>query len=131
MSEQITRKQVDWERANCKGIDPEVFYKQQSELLQEGLSFMTLRRICFACPIWRECLQIGVRYEQYGFWGGLSEEERRQVYANDPARRFAGLRRDLVFFPHINISEIIAIVNSVQRNYGDFGYKYRKEPNSN
>ena len=37
MSEQIDRKKVDWSLANCQGLDTEMFYKQQSELLSMGL----------------------------------------------------------------------------------------------
>lgn len=122
MSEQVDRKKVDWEQAGCLGLDTEMFYKQQSELLAEGLSFLNLRRVCFQCPIWQDCLRVAFQYEQYGFWGGLSEEERKQMYRKS-ARRYSGLMRDLKFFPHIKIDEIRAIANSVTRNFGDLSAK--------
>lgn len=126
MSEQVERKNVDWSQANCKGLDTEMFYLQQSELLAAGLSYTHLRRICFNCPIWKDCLQVGVRFEKYGFWGGLSEEERRQISNENHSRRYAGLIRDLQQFPHIKFTEILALIKSVKRVYGDYAHGYWK-----
>jgi hypothetical protein len=38
--------------------------------------------ICAGCPVRVECADYAVRArEPYGVWGGLSEEDREQIYA--------------------------------------------------
>lgn len=125
MSSEITRKQVDWERASCRGLDTNLFYLQKTELLDEGLSFNHLRRMCFACPIQRECLQIGVKYERYGFWGGVAEDERDHLYR--------GTNNKVVYRFHMDIqgmsktfAELKTIIQSVTRDWGEFDMKYPK-----
>lgn len=123
----MERRDVDWTRANCRGMDTELFYKQPSELLEMGLHITTLRRICFNCPIWAECLEVATKYERYGTWGGLTEMERNQVYNGSPDRSYFRLKRDLEYVGKIKIKEIINIIKGVKRNYGDFGYKFAKK----
>lgn len=36
------------------------------------------RAICAACPVLEPCRDHGVRYEEHGIWGGLTERERRE-----------------------------------------------------
>lgn len=86
MSGQVTRKQVNWDSASCQGLDTELFYDHQTGLKEKGLSFGHLRKICFSCPIQKDCLTIGVAHEQFGFWGGLSEEERNLVYSDSETK---------------------------------------------
>lgn len=118
MSEFLERKEVDWELASCRGIDTEMFFKQQSELLAEGLSFYNLRQVCFNCPIWKDCLKIASQTERYGFWGGVSEEERQQIWRRKGKRRHAALVRDLQYFPQVRIQEIEEIILNADRDFG-------------
>ena len=85
----------DWNRANCSGMNTELFFLPIKELLKEGLSYRSLRRVCFACPIWRECLAWASENEAYGFWGGFSEEERKNIYESKPPRSHKQLDTDL------------------------------------
>lgn len=114
MSEQITHKDVEWERAACQGIAPDLFYTPHVELLDMGFSYRTLRRVCFACPIWKECLQVATAYEPYGFWGGLSEDERRHLYNGTKPRSLLQLKRDLQE-NNVSLIEITRVVKSVER----------------
>lgn len=43
--------------------------------------YSATRRICDACPVRRDCLQEALESEPHveGFWGGLSEQERRRL----------------------------------------------------
>ena len=124
MSSQIKRTQVEWERASCRGLDTEMFYKMRTELLEDGLGYNNLRRICFECPIQRECLQIGTSLERYGFWGGLSEEERTAIYENRDGKVMFRLKRDLQLIG-MKYQPIAEVVLSVKRVYGLFDYTER------
>jgi WhiB family redox-sensing transcriptional regulator len=115
--EVANRDKVDWERASCRGLDTEMFYTARTDLLVEGLTYNHLRRICFSCPIQRQCLQVGTAYEPYGFWGGLSEDERRHIYAGKlDTRVIMWLRRDLKAINEV-ISPLIQAVLSVERDF--------------
>lgn len=61
--------------ANCKGLNPSMFFPTRGEACDE------IRAVCAACAVREECLDyclsLGSRVE--GFWGGMSERERRQV----------------------------------------------------
>jgi WhiB family redox-sensing transcriptional regulator len=50
------------------------------------------KAVCAACPIETKCLQYAVEnHEAYGIWGGLTEEERRQI-RNSPSRQLEGAK---------------------------------------
>ena len=117
MSGNIDPKQVEWERASCRGLDTDIFYMARTELLVEGLSYNHLRRMCFDCPIQKECLKVGVTYEPYGFWGGLSEDERRHLYARKTdTRTLEWLNRDLAYIKQ-SFADVAQVVMSVERDF--------------
>jgi WhiB family transcriptional regulator, redox-sensing transcriptional regulator len=124
MHGQIKRRDVEWERASCRGLDTNLFYLMRTDLLEEGLGYNNLRRICFECPIMKECLQIGTSLERYGFWGGLSEEERTAIYENRDGKIIYRLRRDLQMLG-IRYQPLADIVLSVKRVFGEFDYTGR------
>lgn len=76
---------VDWEQANCAGLDTELFYnvdlasKPRRLDAEKKTLNKQLREVCMACPIWQECLSWAFKNEDYGFWGGLNEFERGQL----------------------------------------------------
>lgn len=112
----VKRKEVNWLDASCRGLDTNLFYTPMAELLEQGISYRNLRRICFNCPIWKECLQVAVQEEPYGFWGGLSEEERRHLYNGTRPRSMKQLMMDLKIC-NVNIENIKKVVKSVKRNF--------------
>lgn len=116
MSRQIKRKQVDWERASCRGIDTDLFYEHKTGLEERGLTMNHLRRICMACPIQRDCLTIGVAHEQFGFWGGLSEEERRHMHARKESKALLNLRRDLRILG-VSYEKVLQHVFQIKRDF--------------
>lgn len=125
MSRQIRRKDVDWKRASCFGLDTDMFYLTRTELLLEGLSYNSLRRICFDCPIMRECLQIGTSLERYGFWGGLAQEERAAIYDDRDGKVIMRLKRDLLDM-RMPYRPLANIVLSVERQFNDSEYTGRR-----
>lgn len=112
----VKRKEVNWLDANCRGLDTELFYTPMADLLEMGMSYRTLRRICFSCPIWEQCLQVAVQDEAYGFWGGLSEEERRHLYNGTNPRGMKQLLMDLKICD-VNLNNVIRVVRSAKRNF--------------
>lgn len=79
-----------WEYALCRAWDADLF------CVPDGVSPSRRRaqetkakRICHTCPVRERCLDEAMsRGEQYGVWGGLDAEERREL-----ERRRSGLRR--------------------------------------
>jgi hypothetical protein len=49
------------------------------ELAEKDFTTAELRRICFSCPIFRECNAYGWQYERHGMFGGITGEERDAI----------------------------------------------------
>jgi len=73
---------AEWRaQANCRGVDPAVFFPERGEPTGEA------KRICTGCVVRDDCLEWALANgERYGIWGGLSGRERRRLR---PARRQA------------------------------------------
>jgi hypothetical protein len=121
---QIKRRDVEWERGSCRGLDTHLFYLMRTDLIEEGFTYNHLRRMCFECPIQKQCLQIGTSLERYGFWGGLSEEERTAIYENRQGKVIFRLKRDLQMLG-MRYQPLAEIVLSVKRVFGEFDYTGR------
>jgi WhiB family redox-sensing transcriptional regulator len=62
------------ERANCLGVDPDLFFPER------GASTREAKSVCRGCEVRAECLEYALAHgEKFGIWGGLSERERRRV----------------------------------------------------
>jgi WhiB family redox-sensing transcriptional regulator len=62
------------ERANCLGVDPDLFFPER------GASTREAKGVCRGCEVREECLEYALAHgEKFGIWGGLSERERRRV----------------------------------------------------
>lgn len=69
---------MDWrEAARCKEMDPDLFFPvgtTGSALLQIDAA----KSVCRTCSVASNCLEYALESNQeYGIWGGLTEEERR------------------------------------------------------
>lgn len=51
----------------------------EDELIERDFSLLKLRKICFSCPIWRECNAYGWQYERHGMFGAITGEERDAI----------------------------------------------------
>lgn len=56
--------------AACRGMDVDMFFPARGEPLA------AIRAICARCPVRDRCLDEHLM-ETHGFWGGMSERERR------------------------------------------------------
>jgi WhiB family redox-sensing transcriptional regulator len=76
----------------CRGEDPEAFFHPDGERGPSRVRRETrAKAICATCPVIQQCAAhaLSVR-EPFGIWGGLSEEDRELIYAQDKnARRIA------------------------------------------
>lgn len=61
-------------RANCMGVDPELFFPERGSSTREA------KEVCRGCVVRIECLEFAIaNSEKFGIWGGMSERERRRV----------------------------------------------------
>lgn len=67
---------VDWEQANCRGINPDMWFVEGYNAWAE---YQQLRRVCNNCPIMNQCAEYAIRHEQWGFWAGMSPRERANI----------------------------------------------------
>lgn len=65
--------------AACRDIDPDLFFP--TGVTGEAIEQIAVAKgVCASCPVAEECLIFAVTTNQeYGVWGGLDEEERRDV----------------------------------------------------
>ena len=62
------------ERANCLGVDPDLFFPER------GASTREAKSVCAGCEVKADCLEYALdNGEKFGIWGGLSERERRRL----------------------------------------------------
>lgn len=66
---------LSWqERANCRGVDPDLFFPER------GASTKEAKAVCHGCEVKDECLEFALRMgEKFGIWGEKSERERRRI----------------------------------------------------
>lgn len=91
----------DWRRrAACRGGDPEVFFPVSST----GLALtqiVEVKKICGRCPVRAACLRFALATgQEYGIWGGLTEDERRQLRRDRGAGRLPTARGGAPLRPH-------------------------------
>ena len=79
-----------WRRdAICRDTDPELFFPVGTTG-QALLQIAKAKSVCCECPVKTACLEFAMETNQdTGIWGGLSEEERRQIRREAAARQRA------------------------------------------
>ncbi len=70
-----TDRPLTWkDRANCMGVDPDLFFPER------GASTREAKEVCRGCVVLQDCLEFAIANgEKFGIWGGMSERERRRV----------------------------------------------------
>lgn len=73
----------DWaERASCRGLPDDSFFPPDN-----GRVPAITQRICDQCPVNLECLSWGLRHDEMGIWGGMTQKQRRQILKIKDRRR--------------------------------------------
>jgi WhiB family transcriptional regulator, redox-sensing transcriptional regulator len=74
----------EWQsRGLCAGEDPEVFFPSR------GDPGAAARQICAACLVRHECLGYATAADEFGIWGGLDQQERRNLKRREKRRHAA------------------------------------------
>lgn len=74
--------------ALCRGNHSHLFFPPSTTERKEERERREIRAksICDVCPVQGSCLNYAMEIrEPYGIWGGLTESERRQVFARSGA----------------------------------------------
>ena len=67
------------ERAACSNVDPDLFFPIGTTG-QALVQIARAKQVCGECPVRVDCLEYALETNQdSGIWGGLSEEERREI----------------------------------------------------
>lgn len=88
----IDLRDMSWQwqqHAACAGEDVNLFFGFDRENAREkGTREAKAKAICFGCPVRVECLEFALdNGEQYGIWGGLTEDERVLLRRRSTRRR--------------------------------------------
>lgn len=59
----------------CRSTDPDAFFPEQ----HLPNLYVQLKRICDNCEMLSACADYAIRFEDLGYWGGLSPSERRRI----------------------------------------------------
>jgi len=68
----------EWRKqASCRNIEKRHFYAhEQGERLPIPEFVITA---CQFCPVKQQCLDYALKHEDYGYWGGTTARERREM----------------------------------------------------
>lgn len=83
----------DWQMdAACRGMDSEFFFHPDGERGPSRAAREEMaKRVCFSCPVRLQCAEHALKVrEPYGVWGGLTEDEREEIYAGRRRLAIAG-----------------------------------------
>lgn len=102
VSVMLSVKSIEWNQADCLGMDTNLFFMSREELQLEGMTYQTLRRVCSDCPIRKDCLEYAFKYERHGMFGGVTGLERNLIRRKEFNNSvITGLLRDMA---HLNLS---------------------------
>jgi hypothetical protein len=73
----------------CASIGTSLFYPDNPSNVTV-MEKQIIHQTCYSCRIQSQCLEWGLRHEEYGYWGGLSPNQRREL------RRKVGIRLEVV-----------------------------------
>lgn len=76
----------------CRKEDPELFFHPEGETgSTKNQRISDARAVCEKCPVLATC-RANTLHEEYGIWGGLSEDERTAIRAGKRTSQSLGLR---------------------------------------
>jgi WhiB family redox-sensing transcriptional regulator len=75
-------------RGLCVGEEPEAFFPSRGD---PGTG---ARQVCAACSVRDECLGYATAADEFGIWGGLDQQERRNLKRRQQRKNAAAWSRD-------------------------------------
>lgn len=70
-------------KAACLDYAPELWFPETAG----RNALVAARRVCAGCPVRAACLEYALTHQECGVWGGLSEDERREILKRRSANR--------------------------------------------
>ena len=78
-------------------MNTELFFLYPGTFEKRNIERRLLRQVCARCPIRTECLNVAVAYNEEGYWGGLTDQERSFIRnGNVDNREIRVLKDDLI-----------------------------------
>jgi WhiB family redox-sensing transcriptional regulator len=76
----------------CRSADPLLFFHPQNERGSSRIRRdQSAKRVCASCPVRLECADYAIRArEPFGVWGGLSEDDREQIFRRMDTHQIPG-----------------------------------------
>jgi hypothetical protein len=75
----VDLRELQWRRrAACQGTDPDMWFAAESTTERA-----VLERICSTCPVFTECLDHAIAYDEKGFWAGTTRIDRHEIVAEE------------------------------------------------
>jgi len=74
----------DWQlRGACRGVDAELFFHPEGERGPRRVGReIAAKAVCATCPVLLACRAHALATrEPYGVWGGLSQDDREEIWA--------------------------------------------------
>lgn len=87
---------IRWfERGNCRGADPSIFYFQQDKLDRDPNPADVARAhaYCNDCPVKTDCLESAIANGEVGYWGDTTDQQRTGYRREAKAHREHGTHR--------------------------------------
>ena len=86
----VTWNSEDWrELGSCRTLATSLFFPI-GQTGEAEVQIARAKKVCVTCPVRQQCLEFAVTTNQeYGVWGGCSEDERRVVRRQWRARQRA------------------------------------------
>lgn len=85
----LTGSMEKWRgRAQCRGIDPDIFVHPDGERgAARRRRERMAKQICAGCPVLQQCVQYSIAAaEPFGTWGGITENERFSILVGGEQR---------------------------------------------
>lgn len=58
----------------CVGLDPDLFFPESGKRVP-----LEARQACDQCDVRPRCLEWALKYEDFGYWGGTTPDERTKL----------------------------------------------------
>ena len=68
-----------WGRANCRGMDPGLFFESLGNQFKAARPLPEAVNACQECQVRDECYVYAIRHEEFGYWAGTTPPERRRL----------------------------------------------------
>ena len=76
----------EWQQQGaCREVSPDVFFHPEGERgPSRARRIQRAKAVCGTCPVLLTCREHALRVrEPYGIWGGLTEDEREEIYRGE------------------------------------------------